>query len=268
MISSVMGSVGAMGIVSLASYGVAYADIFILAIFRPDSDVGIYSLAYQIFTFVTQLTTYWLIAALPEHARSSAEGQDVREQLPVDRLLRYTGLWAALIGVTGVLAAQLLPLVFGSGFEETAVPLLLLLGGSGIFAALYFAMLPALIGAGRSDLIARVAIGSVAINIGLDLALVPSLGVVGPALATFGQSLFGTVTMAVIVLGGRSTLKLVAIGAPAAAATMLLAADPDGLRHAALCLAVAIATGLFSPTLGRGRRGGDSITHQTDVGVA
>jgi O-antigen/teichoic acid export membrane protein len=246
LISTVMNAVGAMGIVSVASYGVAYADIFILALFRSDSDVGIYSLAYQIFSFVTQLATYWLVAALPEHARSTAEGHDLLEQLPVARLVKYSGLWAAMIALSGVAAAFLLPLVFGPDFEKTATPLLLLLGGSGVFAATYFALLPALIGAGRSDLVAQVAIGSVVINIGLDLALVPMIGINGPAFATFGQSVFGTATLAGIVLGGRSTLRLMAIGAPAAAATMLLAADPDDVRLAGLCVLSAIVTAAWS----------------------
>ena len=57
---------GTQGIVNAASYGVAWVDIYLLAAFKPDSDVGIYSLAYQIFSFVTQLATCWLVAALPD----------------------------------------------------------------------------------------------------------------------------------------------------------------------------------------------------------
>ena len=148
LVGTVMGAVGAMGIVSLASYGVAYADIFVLAIFRPDSDVGLYSLAYQLFSSVTALTAFWLIAALPEHARSTASGQDLREQLPIGRMVKFTGLWAALLGVGGVVAAFVLPLLFGKSFEEATVPLLLLLGGSGVLAAVYYPLLTALIGAG------------------------------------------------------------------------------------------------------------------------
>jgi O-antigen/teichoic acid export membrane protein len=248
-ISTVMDSVGAMGIVSLASYGVAYADIFILAIFKANSEVGIYSLAYQIFSFVTALTSYWLIAALPEHARSSASGRDLKEQLPIHRLLKYAGLWAALVGLCGVGAALVLPLVFGASFERTAVPLLLLLGGSGVFAASYYALLAGLIGARRTQLVARVAIASVVINIGLDLILVPAIGVVGPALATFAQSLVGTLVLALVVLGRGATLKLVAVSTPVIAATMLLAVDPEDVGLAVLAVLVAVATGIWSLNL-------------------
>jgi len=83
VISTVMGAVGAMGIVSVCSYGVAYADIFILAAFKSNVEVGIYSLAYQVFSFVAMLTYYWMVAALPGHAKSSASGQSLVEQLPM-----------------------------------------------------------------------------------------------------------------------------------------------------------------------------------------
>jgi O-antigen/teichoic acid export membrane protein len=244
-ISTVVDAVGAMAIVSVCSYGIAWADIFVLAAFKSDSDVGVYSLAYQIFSFVTQLTSYWLVAALPHHARSSASGEEVHEQLPLNRLVTYTGLWAALVGLGGVVAALLLPVAFGSDFEATTPPLLLLLGGSGIFIATYFAVLPALIAAGRTSLIAKIAIGSVVVNIGLDLALVPPLGVNGPAFATFAQTLFASAAVAIAALGLRSTVLLLAVAAPAAAATMLLAADPDDARLLILCTLVALATAAF-----------------------
>jgi O-antigen/teichoic acid export membrane protein len=247
-VSTVMGSVGAMGLVSLASYGVAYADIFILAIFRTHSEVGIYSLAYQIFSFVTALTSYWLIAALPEHARSSASGANLKDQLPLGRMLKFTGLWAALVGLAGVVGAFVLPLVFGSSYEETAAPLLLLLGGSGVFAATYYALLAALIGAQRSELIARVAIASVVINIVLDLILVPLIGVTGPALATFAQSLVGTLVLSTVVLGRGATLRLLAVCAPVITATMLLAINPKGIGLAALAVVAAVGTGVWALT--------------------
>jgi O-antigen/teichoic acid export membrane protein len=244
-VSTVIEAVGAMAIVSICSYGVAWVDVFVLAAFKSDSAVGIYSLAYQIFAFVTQLTSYWLVAALPEHARWAASGREVRDQLPLRRLVTYTSLWAALIGLGGVLAAVLLPTLFGSSFEGAVPPLLLLLGGSGIFIAIYFAVLPALIATGRTSLIAKVAVGSVAINIGLDLVLVSPLGVEGPALATFAQTLFAATALAITALGPRDALRLLAVGAPAAAATMLLAINPNGAGLLTLCALVAIASAAF-----------------------
>lgn len=241
-VSAVMEAVGAMGIVSVCSFGVAWVDVFVLAAMKSDSAVGIYSLAYQIFSFVLQLASYWLVAALPAHARSTASGEAVHQQLPLNRLLLYVGFWAVLLAVGAVVGVLLLPLAFGASFEGAQEPLLLLLGGSGVLNAIYFAMLPALIGAGRTRLIAKVAAISVVINLGLDLALIPPLGVNGPAFATFAQTLFATAALAYAALGAGPTLRLLAIGAPAGATTMLLAKDPSSLALNAICLLAAFAT--------------------------
>lgn len=260
-VSAVMGAVGAMGIVSLCSYGVDWADIFVLAAFRPNAEVGIYSLAYQSFTFVAQLATLWAVVALPAHARSTASGEDLIDQLPLPRLTAYAGLWAALIATAAVSSAIFLPIAFGPAFADAVTPLLVLLAGSGVFAAVYFAVLPGLIAAGRSGLVAKVAGGSVAINIVLDLVLVPILGVLGPALATVGQSLFGTVVLASIVLGFRPTLRLLAVGVPAMLGCTLLAINPDDARLMILCGLIAVVTGLWGLAMTGRARGLPTAVH-------
>jgi O-antigen/teichoic acid export membrane protein len=254
-VATIVGAVGAMAIVSICSYGVGWADVFVLAAFRSDSDVGVYSLAYQLFSFVTQLASYWLVVALPEHARSTAAGTEVAEQLPLGQLMTYTGLWAALVGVGALLAGALLPVVFGSAFEDTVPALLLLLGGSATFIAIYFAVLPALIAAGRTRLIARVAVASVAINVGLDVVLVPLLGVIGPALATFAQTLFAAGALALAVLGAGAALRLLAVSAPVAATTMLLAAGATDAALLVLCALAALATATWALGFSRRRQG-------------
>ena len=253
-ISAVLSAVGAMGIVSVCAYGVDWADIFILAAFRSNAEVGVYSLAYQIFTFVAQLATLWAVAALPVHARSTASGHTLAEQLPLPRLLAYTGLWSALIAAAAVASVIVLPHAFGSDFDDAATPLLVLLGGSGVFAAVYFTVMPGLIAAGRSGLVAKVAGGSVVINIALDLILIPTLGVLGPALATVGQSLFGTLVLAGIVLGFVPTLRLFLVGVPVMLGVLLLAIDPGDVRLVVLCGLIAVATGFWG--LDKTRRAG------------
>lgn len=244
-ISTVMSSVGGMGIVSVCSYGVAWADIFVLAIFRSNSEVGVYSLAYQIFTFIAQLSALWAVAALPVHARSTASGHELADQLPVPRLTAYAALWAALIAAAAAVSVVVLPIAFGSDFDDAATPLVVLLAGSGIFAAIYFAILPGLIASGGTRLVAKVAAVSVVINISLDLALVPAIGILGPALATVAQSIFGTAALATIVLGTRASLRFLGVSAPAIVSMSLLAIEPSSAALTALCALVAVGTGLL-----------------------
>ena len=107
---------------------------------------------------------------------------------------------------------------------------------------------------------------SVVVNIVLDLILVPMIGVVGPALATFGQSLVGTLVLSTVVLGRGATLRLLAVCAPVIATTMLFAIGPDDVGLAAISVVAAIGTGVWALTFdsqsGRrsiGRAGVDSV---------
>jgi O-antigen/teichoic acid export membrane protein len=244
-VAAVMAAVGAMGIVSVCAYGVAWVDIYILAAFRSDAEVGVYSLAYQVFTFVIQLGSLWAVAALPAHARSTASGENLASQLPLRRLVATTAIWGAVVAAVAIGCALVLPHAFGSEFDDAYPPLMVLLAGSGICGAGYFLVLPALIASGRTALIAWVSAVTVGINLALDLLLVPKVGVMGPAIATVAQTFFGTAVLATVALGRRGAAMIAAAGAPAAAGVFLLATDPTG----APLLALAALGGLVSAAL-------------------
>ncbi len=239
LVRTVMDAVGPMGIVSICSYGVAWADIFVLAAFRSNADVGVYSLAYQVFTFAVQLGSMWMVATLPRHARATAAGDEVHEQLPVGRIVSATSLWGAAVAVGAVAVGTLMPHIFGSGFKDAAAPLAVLLVGT-IFLVGYFAVTPVLLAAGRTKLLARVALVSAAINIGLDLILIPPLGVVGPAVATTAQALFGLVALVLVAIDRRALERLLLAGGPCTVALVALAFDPTSPPLIALTLAAAL----------------------------
>jgi O-antigen/teichoic acid export membrane protein len=238
---TVLKTIGAMGIVNAASYGVAWIDIYLLAAFKPASDVGIYSLAYQIYTFALQLASLWIVATLPRHARSLYAGVSVADQLPREKMLMGTRVWAASIGIGTVVTAIALSSVFGSGFSDSAQPLMILLVGAS-FLAPYLAVVSVLIAADESPLIARVSIACVAINIGIDLVLIPTVGLLGPAVATTAQSAVGAVWLISHALGGRRLIEVVRASVPAAAAIALLAIDPTNPALLALTAIVSLVT--------------------------
>jgi len=222
---TVLKTIGAMGIVNAASYGVAWIDIYLLAAFKPDSDVGIYSLAYQIYTFVLQLASLWIVATLPRHAKSHHEGIPIDVQLPRRKLLMGVRVWAALVGFGAVLGGIALPTVFGADFGDSAQPLMILLVGASFLAA-YLAVVSALIASDESPLIARVSIVCVAVNIVIDLALIPTVGLTGPAIATTVQSAVGATWLVFRALGADRLLEIARANAPVAVAVAILAIDP------------------------------------------
>ena len=240
-VRTVIDAVGPMGVVSVCAYGVAWADIFVLAAFRSNADVGVYSLAYQVFTFAVQMGSMWMVAALPRHARATAAGDQVHEQLPVEGVVAGTSLWATAVAVGSVVVGFALPHVFGSGFEDAAAPLAVLLLGT-IFTIGYFAVSPALLAAGKARLLAKVAIYSVAINLALDLILVPLIGVMGPAIATAAQTIFGAVVLILVAMGRRALERVLLAGAPCALALAALAFDPTSPILVAITLAAAAAS--------------------------
>jgi O-antigen/teichoic acid export membrane protein len=230
---TVLKTIGAMGIVNAASYGVAWIDVYLLAAFKPDADVGIYSLAYQVYTFALQLASLWIVATLPRHAKSHHAGIPLAEQLPREKMLMGIRVWAALIGFGAVIAALALAAVFGSSFADSAQPLMILLVGASFLAA-YLAVVSALIATDESPLIARVSIVCVALNIAIDLALIPTVGLIGPAIATTAQSAVGAAWLISHALGTRRLLEIVKANAPVAVAISVLAIDPSSLPLLAL----------------------------------
>jgi len=230
---TVLKTIGAMGIVNAASYGVAWIDIYLLAAFKPDADVGIYSLAYQVYTFALQLASLWIVATLPRHAKSHHAGIPLAEQLPRETMLMGIRVWASLIGFGAVIAAPALAAVFGSSFTDSAQPLMILLVGASFLAA-YLAVVSALIAADESPLIARVSIVCVALNIAIDIALIPTVGLIGPAIATTVQSAVGAAWLISHALGAGRLREIVKANAPVAVAIAALAVDPSSLPLLAL----------------------------------
>ncbi len=250
---TVLKTIGAMGIVNAASYGVAWIDIYLLAAFKPDSDVGIYSLAYQIYTFALQLASLWIVATLPRHASSFHAGVSLEDQLPRKKLLMGVRVWVSLIGFGALTAAIVMPTVFGPGFAESSQPLMILLVGASFLAA-YLAVVSVLIAADQSPLIARVSIVCVAINLGIDLVLIPTVGLIGPAVATTVQAAVGAVWLLSRTLGTQRLLEIIRVNAPVAVAISVLAIDPGSPPLLALTAIASIITAV--PALHWLRNGG------------
>ena len=247
--AGVLRAVGPMAVVTVCSYVVAWIDLLILAAFRPDADVGLYALAYQIFTFVLQVGSLWIVVALPESSRRAAAGEDrVEALLPERRLRAGIGLWAASVALLALAAAVALTLVFGPDFEGSAGPLMVLLASAALIAP-YLAAVPVMIALGRTGELALISVAGAALNVTLDLALIPAIGIWGPAVATAAQNVAVTIAVGWVVLGPRRSAALAALAMPAAGGAGLLAADPREpvlIVGATLLAAVAIVSWLRS----------------------
>ncbi len=92
-----------------------------------------------------------------------------------------------------------------------------------------------------------------AINLILDILLVPGLGVLGPAIATVAQTLFATAALCVFALGARLSLRLFAVGVPGALGVTLLAIDPTAVSLMAVAALTAVLSAILAIELTRRR---------------
>lgn len=233
-VKEVMATVGPMAIVSACSYGVAWIDVFMISAFEPADQVGIYTLAYQIFTFTAQIGSLWAAATLPRHARLSAEGHELGDQLKPRALAMGGAVWSGLMAIAAALAAILVEPVFGSEFDEAVAPLMVLLASAGLVAAYYVAT-PALIAAGRARFMAKISLTGLSVNVLLNLALIPTIGPIGAALATAIQSLAVSVGVLWTSIGLRNCLRVLGAAVPGVLGICLLAVWPDEAWAWAVC---------------------------------
>lgn len=165
-------------------------------------------------------------------------------------------IWAALVGFGAVVAGIALSAVFGTDFADSAQPLMILLVGASFLAA-YLAVVSALIAADESPLIARVSIVCVAVNIATDLVLIPTVGLIGPAIATTLQAAVGATWLVFRALGTDRLLEIARANAPVAIAIAILATDPNSPPLLALVAAASVLSA--APALGWLRENATSL---------
>ncbi len=169
------------------------ADVLLLGILGTTASLGIYVVAYQTVEPLLVLSTAGGATILGlGHGRPEVEGGTVTARLIRETLL--VGGPLAILAV--VLSPVLVPLVYGQAFADAVVPLAILAPGVLAFACGRIAMADLL----RRNMLERTAAISVSmmvLNIGLNLALIPTLGAVGAAIA----SLVSYSTMAALAIG-------------------------------------------------------------------
>jgi O-antigen/teichoic acid export membrane protein len=235
------------------------ADTFIISLFRDFDEVGAYSLAYRVIELLAVLPAVVMTSVFPLLSRYlGSGGSRERAAVTVDAagdLFLAVGVPIAAGGL--VVAPQLVELVAGDGFEEAVDPLRILLF-AGALASVSGLLGYALIAGGRQTSALLLAIVALVLNLALNFALVPSLGVDAAAAVALASEL-------VMVVGGlwlvRRELDLrprfgIAWRVVVAAAVMagLLALIPTDSLLVLLPLGIAIYAGVLYAVGGIDRR--------------
>ncbi len=167
---------------ALLGLAIFNSDLIFLRLFRDATTTGWYAAAYTLISFLLNLGNAYSVSLLPSFA-GLATALDARRQLYGDASAQvFAGAWPVALG-GALVAPDLIALVFGPGFEPSGRALQLLLWSIPLS---FLRTVPqvALIAVGQQHRVLRVTAWCMVLNLGLNLLLIPRLGLLGAAGAT------------------------------------------------------------------------------------
>jgi len=171
----------------------ARLDVLILGLYKPLNDVGQYVIAQTIAELVMTLALAFRTSILP--LVSHYEGDERQRGTTVASTRHYGILAGAAVVANAAFGTLVIAVAFGPGFRAAIVPMLVLLPGVW-FLGLGMVIAGDLGGRGRPGLSSVLGGLAAAFTVGLDLLLIPPLGVMGAALASVGAySIFGVASL-------------------------------------------------------------------------
>jgi O-antigen/teichoic acid export membrane protein len=228
-----------------------YADRFLIKYFAGSAQVGIYSVGYNLASYVQAFMTapLWM-AIFPIYTKIwEREGRDATANFLSTLLNFYVALAALLMVVVSCASQELIVVLAGDKFASAGeiTPFIivstLICGATHITGAGFYL-------SKRTHTIALWTLGCAGFNVALNLFLIPRFGILGAAYATLLSSL--ALTM-VVTFSGRQLLcvrwpvrdmvdYIVAALAAAAAASRLHLGSP----LLSMLLKIAVATVLYT----------------------
>lgn len=171
-------------------------DLVLVGAFMSTSAVGVYAVATLIaerLWMPSQAISTVLLPRLAELQNSETERLQLTPQVSRCTL----ALTTVCAGLLACLAAPLVRLAYGAGFESAVAPLLVLLPGVAMLSATRI-LANDLAARGRPGLNLAVSLVTLAVNLLANLLLIPVAGVPGAALATTIAYIFETIVLTVI----------------------------------------------------------------------
>lgn len=208
-----------------------WTDVAVLGFFVSSSLIGVYSIAWNIATFLAIFSSSISTSLFPEISKISATEETQNVAPLVTQSLTYAGLFG-IPGLVGSLAVgPRLLRIYGPEFATGALVLQLLIAAIVVYSY-QNQLLTGLNGIDRPDLSLRVNTTYVATNIVLNVVLVWQFGWTGAAVATLLSATLGT------LLGYRYLAQVVSFTVPVGevgrqvVAATLMGALVEGLQWA------------------------------------
>ncbi|RYJ08636.1 flippase [Halogeometricum borinquense] len=169
---------------SIGGYFYSWMDVAIIGLFLTQAHVGAYETAWRVTTVTILLSRAVATTLFPQV--SQWDTKDAKKQIEsvIHQAIVPSMLFVipAFFGVL-IFSREILTLVFGTEFA-IASAVLIILTGEKIFQSIHIVFGRALQGINQPNLAARATAISVCLNLLLNFILVPTIGIVGAAIAT------------------------------------------------------------------------------------
>jgi len=173
-------------------------DLMLLGIMASKREVGLYSAAYRVCLMLTAIAVATHVVFIPAVTRAAAVGP-AEVSTVLKRSLALTGAVMLPLVVGGMVLAQpLLSLLFGGDYSSGANALRLLLVSIGLLS-LHGTMHYVFVATDRIRQQAGIIGGGAALNVALNLILIPRYSLVGAAAATVASEALILVASAVVL---------------------------------------------------------------------
>lgn len=176
-----------------AGYASDWMDVYFLRYFGSPSDVGVYHAGYRTMQMATTLLWGIGFVYFPALVKSRFTVDANASDEFVQRLPRLAAVWGAGVLILLPVAWGLLPWALGREFEASRGPLLLLLPASA-YVGISTLLSPLLHAYDRTRQLAITQILMAASNLGLDVLLIPTWGILGAATGTLVSYAIGAFT--------------------------------------------------------------------------
>jgi O-antigen/teichoic acid export membrane protein len=179
-------------------------DVILLRLWRSEAETGLYASAYRIALLIIGLRHLLVQGLFPQLVRSAHAGAEEARTIVLAAQRVGTSFGFPLV-VGGILwATPVLRLVFGEGFRGAGSTFAVLLAMTGVvFIDLAW---PQLLNAyDRSGTYFWVILSGAIVNLALNIVLIPRVGMMGAAIATFAAEL---AVMLAAVWSVRSTVRV------------------------------------------------------------
>lgn len=215
-----LGATWLVGITALVLGSLPRLGAVLVQALHGEAELAVYAVAFRLVE--TVLFVAWVLrdAIFPVLSSDSDDGRAGR--VLQTAMTVAAAVYVPFATVCAVLAPEVIGLLFGQRYaEQSALTLVLLVPTPLLFALAYF-LLAGLAARARNAAMLWTACAALAVDVGLNLALIPVFGSEGAAIATSGTYLFQLLVLWVVLrrAGIRPPL-LRALAIPAAAALPL-----------------------------------------------